>query len=127
GVQMLEELCDTYYEAMTWGLMEVRVFGRATGELADTLTRRASEQIGGINARLEHELGERQYFNGSSFGWGDISVFPHVQGAAAGGFAPREGSRLGKWLEQMRERDSVRKCVGAAARIFADPSQLQQV
>ena len=31
-VRMLEELCDTYYEAINWAVFEVRVFQRATGD-----------------------------------------------------------------------------------------------
>src|SRR5215470_7011100 len=44
-VRMLEELCDTYYEAINWGIAEIRVFGRATGRLADQMLARAGEQI----------------------------------------------------------------------------------
>src|SRR5689334_11077340 len=44
-VRMIEELCDTYYEAINWGLAEIRVFGRASGELAEQMTGRAGEQI----------------------------------------------------------------------------------
>src|SRR4051812_36472432 len=32
--RMTEEICDTHYEAVTWGFSEVMVFGRATGALA---------------------------------------------------------------------------------------------
>src|SRR5215472_18531063 len=31
-VRMLEELCDTYCEAINWAIFESRVFQRATGE-----------------------------------------------------------------------------------------------
>ncbi|MGH7857765.1 MAG: glutathione S-transferase family protein, partial [Candidatus Binatia bacterium] len=31
-VRMIEELCDTYYEAINWALAEIRYFRRATGE-----------------------------------------------------------------------------------------------
>ena len=30
-VRMLEELCDTYYEAINWAIFEIRVFQRASG------------------------------------------------------------------------------------------------
>src|SRR5262245_41990158 len=43
-VRMLEELCDTYYEAINWGVAEIRVFGRASGELAERLLARAGAQ-----------------------------------------------------------------------------------
>src|SRR4030095_6336869 len=35
--RMLEELCDTYFEAINWAVFEVRVFQRATGALAAQL------------------------------------------------------------------------------------------
>src|SRR5262249_40092020 len=30
-VRMIEDQCDTYVEAINWGLAEIRVFGRAKG------------------------------------------------------------------------------------------------
>jgi glutathione S-transferase/RNA polymerase-associated protein len=47
-VRMIEEVCDTYYEAINWGLAEIRVFGRAQGGLADTMTARAETQTAGM-------------------------------------------------------------------------------
>src|SRR5579884_3694906 len=52
-VRMIEELCDTYYEAINWAVYEIRVFERATGELAARLLARAAEQVRGANAWLE--------------------------------------------------------------------------
>ena len=69
-VRMLEELCDTYYEAINWAAMEIRVFRRATGELADRLLARGTAQVAGANAYLERQLENRPWFNGPSFGWG---------------------------------------------------------
>jgi glutathione S-transferase/RNA polymerase-associated protein len=104
---MLEDLCDTYYEPINWGAFEIRAFGRATAELAEKMLARASEQIAGVNSYLEHQLGTRQFFNGDSFGWGDLSVAPYVHAAAFSGNAPAPDSRLGKWLERVRARPSV--------------------
>ncbi len=42
---MLEEVCDTYYEAINWALYEIRVFKRATGALADALVARADAAL----------------------------------------------------------------------------------
>ena len=80
-VRMIEELCDTYYEAINWGLMEVRVWKRASGELAEKIGSRAREQTVGMQARLERDLGSAPYFNGAAFGYGDLSVFPFVHGS----------------------------------------------
>src|SRR4051794_38418449 len=113
-VRMLEEMCDTYYEAINWALYEVRVFGRAKGDLADRLVARAGEQIAGANAWLEHRLGVGDWFNGTQFGWGDLSVFPVVNAAAFNGFAPTPGTRLADWLQHMQLRASVQKVMAAA-------------
>src|SRR6185503_15076576 len=49
---MIEEVCDTYYEAINWAIMEIRAFQRATGPAADRLLARASEQTAGVQGWL---------------------------------------------------------------------------
>jgi glutathione S-transferase/RNA polymerase-associated protein len=126
-VRMIEEICDTYYEAINWALYEVRVFKRATGALAETLVARAGEQIAAVNGRLERELGGREWFNGAAFGWGDLSVFPAVNAAAFSGFPPPAGSALERWLERARERPSAQKVMAAAAESMAGFDMLPQL
>ena len=65
-VRMIEELCDTYYEAINWALAEIRYFRRASGALAAELTARAGEQIAGVHAWLGRALGKRACFNGDA-------------------------------------------------------------
>ena len=113
-VRMLEELCDTYYEAINWGIAEIRVFGRATGELAEKMLARAGQQSAGMQRRLDRELGGRECFNGGGFGWGDLCVYPYVATSVAWGFPPASGSRLARWLERVSQRDSVSACAAAA-------------
>ena len=112
-VRMIEELCDTYYEAINWGLMEIHAWKRVTGEAAAKILQRADEQTAGIHSRLERELGNAAYFNGADFGWGDLSVFPFVNTSAIFGMAPKSGSKLAGWLDRARGRDSVRKTIDA--------------
>jgi len=126
-VRMLEELCDTYYEAINWGIAEIRVFGRANGRLADQMLARAGEQIGKMNQRLERELGSREFFNGGSFGWGDLSVYPYVAGATGNGFPPRSESRLAAWLGRVSQRDSVSQCAAAALEALAGFQNLSPI
>jgi glutathione S-transferase/RNA polymerase-associated protein len=114
-VRMLEELCDTYYEAISWAAMEIRVFRRATGEVAERLLARGAEQVTGVNRYLERQLGNAPWFNGASFGWGDLSVVPYVHGAAVTGNTPPAGSRLAAWLDRARARPSVSATFQAAA------------
>jgi glutathione S-transferase/RNA polymerase-associated protein len=117
--RMLEDQCDTYVEPINWGLAEIRVFGRATGELADRITTRAGEQLAGVHRWLERELGERPHFHGDAFGWGDLSVWPYVAGAAMNGFAPPAGTRLAAWLDRTSARESTRKCAEAVGAVMA--------
>ena len=114
-VRMLEELCDTYYEAINWALAEIRFFHRATGNAAEQLAKRAGEQISGVHAWLERQLGSRTWFNGEAFGWGDLSVVPYVSGSTGFGFAPPAGSRLAAWIDRARARPSVARTMAAAA------------
>jgi glutathione S-transferase/RNA polymerase-associated protein len=118
-VRMLEDQCDTYVEAINWGLAEIRVFGRATGELAERITARAGEQLAGVYRWLERELGGRPWFNGDAFGWGDLSVWPYVAGSAMNGFPVPAGSALAGWLERTSARESTRKCVEAVTQVMA--------
>src|SRR5206468_1975130 len=93
---------------------EIRFFRRATGDAAERLVKRAGEQIVGVHAWLERQLGSRTWFNGTAFGWGDLSVVPYVNGSAGFGFAPPAGSRLAAWAERVRERPSVARTMAAA-------------
>jgi glutathione S-transferase len=115
----LEELCDTYFEAINWGLTEIRFFGRAQGELADRLTARAGEQIKGLHGYLERHLGDAPFFGGEAFGWGDLSVFPHVANSAMSGFVPPPGSKLAAWLARTSERPSTQKIMAAVREVIA--------
>src|SRR5271167_1525474 len=113
-VRMIEDVCDTYYEAINWGLMEVRAWKRVTGETAVKLERKASDQTAGVFKWLERELGSANYFNGESFGYGDLSVYPHVRGSVVWGHPPKAGTRLADWRARVEERSSVRKTTEAA-------------
>ena len=112
-VRMIEEVMDTHYEAVTWGMMEVRVFGRARGAEGEALLARAGEQLAGLYARLERPLGGANWFNddpegsGDAFGWADAAVVPFVNGAAGFGVPPAAGSALARWLERANARPSV--------------------
>ncbi|MBZ6378359.1 glutathione S-transferase [Pacificimonas flava] len=113
----IEEVCDTHYEAISWGLGEIRFFGRAKGELADKMEAEAAAQIGRLNAWLETRLGDQDWFGGDRFGFADICAAPFVQGAAGFGNAPATGSRLESWLARVRERPSAAKSFAAAAAV----------
>jgi glutathione S-transferase/RNA polymerase-associated protein len=121
-VRMIEDVMDTHFEAITWGLSEIRYFGRAEGPLADTLTERAGRQLDAWLGWLEGELGERPWFNGEQFGWGDLSVVPFVNGAA--GFGRSPAGRLAAWHARANARPSVAECAAAAARAGLESSEI---
>jgi glutathione S-transferase/RNA polymerase-associated protein len=104
---MVEELCDTYYEAINWAVFEITAFGRATGDLAAQLLARAEKQTAGVNAYLERQIGDAPYFNGDTFGWADLSVAPFVNAAALTGRPPAPKSHLAAWLDLVSRRPSV--------------------
>ena len=106
-VRMLEEVMDTHFEAITWGLSELSWFKRAEGAEAEAIRGAAARQIAGFYAWLERQLGERTWFNGEAFGWGDLSVVPFVNGAVGQGHVLPEGSRLADWLARVNARPSV--------------------
>lgn len=106
-VRMLEEVMDTHFEAINWGISEIRWFRRAEGALADTLFAAARAQTEGFFTWLETQLGERQWFNGDTFGWGDLSVVPYVNGSVGQGNPPARGSKLSAWLDRANARPSV--------------------
>lgn len=114
-VRMIEEVVDTHLEAVNWGLSELRWFRRAEGELGETLSTRARQQVRGYYSWLERELGDRQWFNGDAFGWGDLSVVSYVNGSVGHGIAPEPGSKLAQWLARANARPSVRDTVAEAA------------
>jgi glutathione S-transferase/RNA polymerase-associated protein len=106
-VRMLEEVMDTHFEPINWAMGEINWFKRAEGDLAQTLKQRAAGQTAGFFAWLERELGDRPWFNGEAFGWGDLAVVPYVNGARGVGHAPPAGAPLAAWLERANGRSSV--------------------
>ncbi|MEM5515790.1 glutathione S-transferase family protein [Henriciella sp. AS95] len=105
--RQIEEVMDTHYEAINWGLGELNYFERAEGELKATMEKRAGKQIAGLHDWLERRLGNRTWFNGETFGWADLCVFPHVNGSTRFGFEPKLGSALSDWRSRAMRRDSV--------------------
>ncbi len=118
-VRMLEEVMDTHFEAINWGLSEIRWFRRAEGAQAEALFAAARAQTEGFYAWLEKQLGDREWFNGAAFGWGDLSVVPYLNGSVGHGVPPAEGSRLSAWLARANGRPSVAACVADIAALNA--------
>jgi glutathione S-transferase/RNA polymerase-associated protein len=126
-VRMLEEVMDTHFEAINWGLSEIRWFRRAEGAQADRLFAAAKAQTDGFYAWLEKELGDREWFNGESFGWGDLSVVPYLNGSVGHGHPPPAGSRVEAWLARANARPSVAACAADIAAMNAAGASMTNV
>lgn len=57
--RMIEDLCDTLYEAVNWGLSEIRWFKRAEGPQAEKMKATAARQTAQLQAWLSDKLGDR--------------------------------------------------------------------
>jgi glutathione S-transferase len=105
--RMIEDVCDTLYEAVNWGLGEIRWFGRAQGALAEDMTAAATRQTRELQAWLQDQLDGREWFNGTSFGWADLAVAPYLNRSFHYGLGTPENSPLARWRERIRARPSV--------------------
>jgi len=120
----IEDVMDTHFEPINWGMGEIHWFKRAEGERARNIEAKAAKQARGIYEWLSRQLGDKPWFNGASFGWGDLSVVPYLNGAANNGFAPDKGSKLGEWLARANARPAVAKSAKAANEVLASMSQV---
>jgi glutathione S-transferase/RNA polymerase-associated protein len=115
---------DTSFEPINWGLGEIKWFKRVEGERARTLEARAHAQARGIYDWLTRQLGDAEWFGGGTFGWGDLSVVPYLNGARGNRIGPDEASPLGRWLARANGRPSVAKAAGAAAAVLTSMTQV---
>lgn len=115
--RMIEEVCDTHYEAVNWGLYELNFFkrGAADGSSA-TLLARARQDLATLHDWLERQLGDDQWFADSGFGLIDIVVAPFIEGSAFNGVELDRDRPLGRWFARVRARPSV-------AETFAESQQ----
>jgi len=124
-IRLLEDAMDTHFEANTWALGEIRVFGRATGTEADRLCAFAEQEIQSWYRWLEPRLSESGWFNGTAYGWGDICVLPFINGAARSDIVPETGSPLADWLTRVNERKDVRSVTAEAKAAELDPDTMR--
>jgi glutathione S-transferase len=106
-MRQIEDVMDTHFEAITWGLGELHFFKRGNDALRKTIEAHAGRQIAGFMAWLETELGTHDWFSGHDFGRGDLSVIPYLNAADGFGYKPAAGSPLAAWIARANARDSV--------------------
>ena len=105
----IEEVCDTHFEAITWGLNVVRFFGRGQGGLNDQLYNEALIQVGHFYAWLTAALGDKEWLVGDAFGRADLSAIPIVSAFIVHGIPPAANSEVARWMERAQQRPSVAK------------------
>ncbi len=123
AARMIEDVCDTHYEAVNWGFAEILWFRRAEGGLAETLRARAAAQTRQLQAWLSERLGDQDWFGGGSFGRADLAVAPVLNRSVHYGMGPEPGSRLQLWHVRVSARPAVAETFaefdGAAGRMAA--------
>jgi glutathione S-transferase/RNA polymerase-associated protein len=117
--RMIEEVMDTHYEAINWGLGELTYFRRAEGELAARLKSAAEAQTADLQKWLEERLGAADWFGGDRFGRADLSVAPYLNASAGFGFPPAEGGALARWLGRVNAVESVRRTAEEAEAVLS--------
>lgn len=110
-VRMIEEVCDTHWEAINWGLGEVRFFGRGGATLGPVLRASSERELAHLHAWLESELRDAEWLSGDSFGWADLAAIPYAANSSMFGIDPPEGSRAAAWLARVWARPSVAQTI----------------
>lgn len=122
-VRMIEDVMDTHFEAVTWGLGELKYFRRATGDRAADMRDRAAGQLAGRYRWLEAQLGAAEWLTGDRFGRADLSVVPYVNAACGFGFAPPADSALAAWLVRVNAVPAVAETAAEAEASIAGIGQ----
>ncbi|KAF2169088.1 hypothetical protein M409DRAFT_21099 [Zasmidium cellare ATCC 36951] len=105
--RMIEEMCDTAYEAINWALGEVFWFGRAEGKEAERINAAAADQTKQIHEWLTPHLGSKDFFNGDAPGLADICVAPVFHRSVLRGLGPAKDSALDRWHTRMGEVPAI--------------------
>ena len=105
--RITEDVCDSQYEAVNWGVGEIHWYKRASGALADRMKTEAARQTAVLQAWLTERLGQSPWFGGETFGWADAAVAPMVNRSVHYGMGPALGSPLANWHSRLRDRPSV--------------------
>lgn len=114
----IEEVCDTHYEAINWGLGEIRFFGRG-GARTDELRASAARETAALQSWLEAQISPSGWLTGDNYGWADLVAVPYVTMSQIFGFPPAPTSKLNGWLEKVIARPAVAKTIGEAAAAVA--------
>jgi glutathione S-transferase/RNA polymerase-associated protein len=128
--RMIEDAMDTHYEAINWGLGEIEFMNRARGALADEIKANAARQTERWWSWLTRMLGDAEWFGGTAFDRGDLSVIPYLNGSAGFGLEPKAGSTLARWAARANARPAVAQTAAEATAsrdaLYALPALIAQ-
>jgi glutathione S-transferase len=124
--RMIEDVCDTQYEPINWGMGELRTFKRAEGEgggeLEGRMMERARRQVREVQTWLTAQLGGAEWFGGETFGYADVCVWPFVNRSTTYGLEPELGTPLRDWYERAKERPSIQSVLEEYVAATMNPS-----
>lgn len=106
----VQSVCDSQLEAMVFSMTEFIAFKRAEGELAQAMLAKARQDVAHLLQWLSAQLGPRPYFNGQTFGLGDMAALPYLATVSLYKLGPAADSPLGQWFERCRQRPSFLRC-----------------
>lgn len=110
----IEDVFDTQWEAINWGLGELYYFYRGDDTSRQAL-RTAAEHDADIMYRwLERQLADFEWLSGDRFGWSDICAVPFVATTERFGVLPKAGSAVAAWLARTQSRPAVKTTVAEA-------------
>ncbi|ANK79823.1 MAG: glutathione S-transferase [Rhizobiales bacterium NRL2] len=105
--RMIEDVCDTLYEAVNWGIGEIVWFRRAEGEKREAMLATAARQTAELHRWLAGKLGGMRWFGGENFGWADLSVAPYFNRSFHWELGDWRDGPLAEWRARLAERPSV--------------------
>jgi glutathione S-transferase len=120
----IEDVFDTHWEAVNWGLGEIDLWRRAGEALGTLLRAEAEREVRFLYRWLERQLGEADWLSGSQFGWTDLCAAPFVATTERFGLPPQPGSAVERWFERLRARPSVRDTIAEAAALHREMPEL---
>jgi glutathione S-transferase len=112
--RMLEDVFDTQWEAINWGLGELYYFKRGDTDLRSILRAAAEKDAALMYRWLERQFGDGEWLAGDQFGWADICAVPFVATTQRFGVFPEAGSAVEQWIARANERPSVKQTVAEA-------------
>jgi len=116
--RLLEDRCDTLFDAAMYGLYYAKVLAAGKPRAAEVASA-ATAEVKALMREFEAALGNADFLCGGSVAVADIALFTQVSGAVALGI-PVEGGALQGWMGRMMALPCVQKDMEAAQAAMAE-------